>query len=204
MTRRVIDAGVFMEATLVCILTVARAAADPLPPQTTRQPPVELFQNTDSAARLFTFDHSVGRSRHRFRLELAGARTQAEDWLHDAGFSLLEDHDVEGHHTYAVVSGALITDGPAVQLRARLGQPALSAGMRLRSDRPAIGVVLPSAPYSFEFEGLEDRTLGYVLMGTLRWSDPQQRVQYGLALPLAVGRGPSMGALLQLRVRFAQ
>ncbi len=191
-----------MEATLLCILTVATAAADPLPPQTTRQPRVELFQNADSAARLFTFDHTVGRSRHRFRLELAGARAQAEDWLHDAGFSLLEDRDIEGGHTYAVVSGALITDGPAVQLRARLGRPALSAGMRLRSDRPAIGVVLPSAPYSFELEGLEDRSLGYVLMGTLRWSDPQQQVQYGISLPLAVGRGPSMGALLQLRVRF--
>jgi len=193
-----------MEATLLCILTVARGAADPLPPQTTRQPHVELFQNADNAARLFTFDHTVGRSSHRFRLELAGARAQAEDWLHDAGFSLLEERDVEGHHTYAVLSGALITDGPVVQLRARLGQPAFSAGMRVRSDRPALGIVLPAAPYSFEFEGLEDRSLGYVLMGTLRWSDPTQLVQYGISLPLAVGRGPSMGALLQLRVRFGQ
>lgn len=200
MTQRVIGVGGVVQATLLWILAVAAGAADSLPPQTR----VELLQNADTNARMFTLDHVVGHSRHRFRLELEGARAQAEDWLHDAGFSLLEERDVEGHHTYAVISGALTIDGPAIQLRARLGQPALSAGMRLRSDRPAIGVVMPFSPYSLELEGLEDRSLGYVVMGTLRWTDAQQRVQYGLALPLAVGRGHSMGALLQLRVRFGR
>ena len=202
MTRRAIGAGVLVEATLLFVFTSVSGAAELSPPDKTSQPHIELFQEIETLARLFTLDRAVGHSRHRLRLELQGARAQAEDWLHDAGFSLLEERDLDGHHSYAVVSGALTTDWPVIRLRARLGQAAPFTGMRLRDDLPAIGVAVPYQRYTVELEGAQDRSLGYVVMGTLRWSDPQQRVQYGIALPLAVGRGPSIGTLFQLRIRL--
>jgi hypothetical protein len=41
-----------------------------------------------------------------------------------------------------------------------------------------------------------------MFMGTVRWSDPHQRLQYGVAFPVALGHGPSVGVLLQLQMRL--
>ena len=209
MTQRDIRAGVLTEAALLWILTAAALAADPSQQLIARaepvRPHVELFHNSDTAFRLFTLDRFVGRTlRHRFHLELDGARAQAEDWLHSAGFSLLEERDAEGRRSYSVISAALTSDWPVIRMRARLGQPQVSAGLHARREMPAIGVMVPWEQYTFELEGIQDKVRGYLFMGTLRWSDPQQRVQYGIALPVGVGAAASVGALLQVRVRFAK
>jgi hypothetical protein len=155
-------------------------------------------------ARGLAFDPLVGRSQERFQLEFEGARSQAQDWLHDAGFSLLEERDNEGRRSYSVTSGALADDWPGIHLRARLGGSQLSAGLQPRHNAPAIAITIPWQRYTLEIEGSDDRALGYALTGTFRWSDPRNRVQYGVALPLALGGGPSAGALLQIGVHWGE
>lgn len=204
MTRRVLGAGVLVEAALLYVLTTA-AAAEPSPPNANAQGlQIDLFHAVDSVARILTINPRLGRARHRFRLELQGARAQAEDWLRDAGFSLLEERDGEGQRSYAVISGALVTEWPVVRLRVRVGNPQLAAGLRLRRNVPAIGLTIPWGEYAFEVEGAQEKNLGYLFMATLSRSDPQQRFQYGIAFPVTFGAGPSVGALLQLRMRFGQ
>jgi hypothetical protein len=162
---------------------------------------IDLFPQVDQTVRL-VLTPGVFKSRHRFRIELQGARAQAEDWLHSAGFSLLEERDVEGRRSYAVLSGALISDGPLVRLHARVGNPQLWAGLHLRRAVPAIGVTMPWREFTVEMEGVADKTRGYLMMASLCRSDALQRVRYGIALPIAVGAHPSIGALFQLQVRI--
>jgi hypothetical protein len=200
LSRPAIRAGVLVEAILLHTLTTMATAAD----ETIQLTPtrVELLRSMQAPVRLFTIGTPVTQSRHPFRLELEGARAQAEDWLHDAGFSLLEERDGNGRHGYAVISGALVSAGPIIRLRARFGERHLPASMSVRSEMPAIGITMPWRQYSLEFESMQDATLGYVLMQSIQWSAPQQRIQWGFALPIAVRHGPSAGILLQLRVRL--
>jgi hypothetical protein len=199
-SRRAVRAVVLAEAILLYTLTAMVSAAD----ETIQLTPsrIELIHTTQEPVRLFTLGAPVTQSRHPFRVELEGARAQAEDWLHDAGFSLLEERDGDGRRGYAVISGALVSDGPIIRLRARFGERHLPANFRVRSEMPAIGITMPWGPYSLEFEGVQDSALGYVLMQSIQWSDPRRRVQWGFALPVALRHGPSVGALLQLRVRL--
>jgi hypothetical protein len=204
MLRTFTAASVLTEAALLCLLASAGAADRPSAPSNLGRPPIQFFHDVQPPARLFTFDRPLGRSRHRFRLELEGARAQAQDWLHDGGFFLLEERDAEGRRSYEVRSHTLVTDWPVVRLRARVGQPQLAAGMRMRRNTPALGFTIPWQQYAFEFEGVEERSLGYLFLGTLRWADPSQRLQCGVAVPIAVGGNPSVGALLQIRMRIGQ
>src|SRR5207253_184173 len=131
---------------------------------------VDLFLRLDTTpTRLLAAEGLVGQSRHRFHLEMEGARTQAQDWLRDAGFSLLEERDLEGRRSYQVVSSAP-PDDFNLRVHARLGLPQLSAGLRPRREVPAIGAMIPWQGYAFELEALSDRTLGWELMGRARWS----------------------------------
>ena len=200
MSRRAIGAGVLAEAVLLHILTAVASAADQA--VQSAPPRIELIHTTYAPVRLFTFQSPVNQSRHRFKLEIEGARLQAEDWLHDAGFSLLEERDGDGRRGYAVISGALVSEGPIIRLRARFGERQLPASLSVRSEMPAIGITMPWRQYSVEFEGVQDRSLGYVLMQSFHWSDPRRRVQWGFAVPVAIRHGLSVGALLELRVRL--
>lgn len=205
MTRRVVGAAVLAQTAVLCVLTAPAGAADSDPPSAWFQrPPIELFQNVDRAVRVFSINPRVGGSQHRYRLELEGARAQAQDWLHEAGFSLLEERDVEGQRSYAVLSGALVAEWPMVRLRLRMGAPQLSAGLRVRQSVPAVGLTIPWRDYAFDLEGVQEKNLGYLFMATLSRTDPHGRFQYGIAFPMAVGSGPSVGALLQVRMRFDQ
>jgi hypothetical protein len=190
------------------------AAAMPnLPPRSSRSSPPELAyvvrphrldllhaQQVPLRAGVGTLQ--LKQPRDRLRLELVGARAQAEDWLRDAGFSLLEDRDGDGRRSYAVISQPLIGNGPVIRVHARVGRPQLSAGLTVRRDRPAFGMTMPWRRYTFELEGFDDQDEGYMLMGRFQWSDRQRRVQYGLALPVDVDNDPSIGILVQLRLRF--
>jgi len=167
-----------------------------------RAPRVELFQHSGNTPQ--AMPRRVERARQRFRIELQRARAQAEDWLHDAGFSLLEERDSEGKRTYALLSGTLVADGPVIRFHARVGRPQLSAGLTVRRNRPAFGFTIPWQQYTVEMEALEDQELGYMLMGRFRWSDPQRRLQYGLAFPLSFEDGGSIGVVLQVHVRFGK
>jgi hypothetical protein len=135
-----------------------------------------------------------------FALEIAGARAQTEDWLHANGLSLLEDRDGEGRRSYEVLSHNLAMDWQAVQVHARLGGPQLSAGLRPRRDIPALGITIPTRAYAFEFEGVKDRSLGTALMTRMSWSAPERRLQYGIAVPIAISGTHAIGVLLQLRL----
>jgi hypothetical protein len=165
-------------------------------------PGIELRPLTGTAPDATEWGHLSSRSRHRWRAELQAARALAEDWLRDAGMSLLEERDADGRRTYAVLSGKLAESWPMLRLRARVGRPQLSSGMRPRREAPAVGITFPWKTYTLELEGLDDRDLGYSLLGVFRWGDASRRVQYGVALPVALEDGPSVGALLQVRVRL--
>ncbi|MBI4517118.1 MAG: hypothetical protein HY699_15030 [Deltaproteobacteria bacterium] len=140
--------------------------------------------------------------RHRLQLEVAGARVQTEDWLRAAGFSLLEQRDGEGRRSYTVVSDALAAQWPEVRLRAQFGGPQLSAGLRSRRGPVSVALTIPWQGYAVELESREDRTFGYSLLVALRSRDRQQRLQYGLALPMSLERAPNFGIVLQLRLRL--
>lgn len=192
-----------LEAVVVGILMAGSGAADELSgPTQGERPRFELFQRVETAR--LTIGPPALQLQHRFRLELEGARAQAEDWLHDAGFSLLEERDGDGRNSYSVISAVLVADWPAVRVRARIGGPQLSAGLQVRRQTPAIGITLPLKAYNVELEGLQEKNLGYLLMGSLRWSDKTQRIEYGVSVPLAFKGGPTLGVLLQVRIRFDQ
>jgi hypothetical protein len=200
MVRRAFGTGVLAKAAVLSVLAIGAAAAEQtavgVAAKATR---IELFQPAYPAATLLSL-RNAGLSQPRLRLEFEGARAQARDWLHDAGFSLLEDRDSVGGRRYQLISGALVADLPALQLRARLGRPLLAAGVPVRRSVPAIGVTMPWREYSFEMEGHGAKNPGYRFMATVYRSD--RRVQYGIALPVALGSPLSMGLLLQLRVQF--
>lgn len=136
------------------------------------------------------------------KLQLSGATSQAADWMEDGGFSLLKDRDPYGSSRYTVASGALSTRWASFHLRARVGRPEMSAGLRPRRHAPAFGVTVPWDRFVFELEALDDKDFGYSILTGMRWSPADRRVQYGLALPVSVGDGPSAAAILQVLIRL--
>jgi hypothetical protein len=193
---RLAGAGVVITATLVA---AGDAAASDV--QGWR---IETLRPEQPPARRPLFFASTSKARHRFKIELEGARVRAENWLHDAGFSLLEGRDAHGKRTYTVISGPLTWHWPALRFRTRFGHPPLSAGLDPRRNTPAVGFVLLLEQVTLEFEGLDDKELGYTLMGVLRWAGRNDRVQYGIAVPIALEAGGSAGALLQVRLRLGR
>ena len=166
---------------------------------------IRLLEEADApSVRLLEIGRPLERPQHWVRMELKNARAQAESWWNDAGLSLLEERDPEGRRRYQLTSGVLTDSWPTLRLRARVGKPELSAGLRLRRNAPALGFTVPWQQYTFELEGLEDRDLGFAFTGSMRWSDPKGAVQYGLAFPLAFRAGPSIGVLLQIGVRLGE
>lgn len=135
-------------------------------------------------------------------LQLSGARSQAVDWMADGGVSLLKDRDAYGSKRYTMASGALTTKWAAFHFRARVGRPEMSAGLQPRRHAPAFGVTIPWERFTLELEAMDDKDFGYSLLTGLRWSQPDRRVQYGVALPMSIGDGPSVAAILQILIRF--
>jgi hypothetical protein len=136
------------------------------------------------------------------KLQLSGVRNRASDWVDDSGFSLLKDRDSYGKSRYTMATGALATKWGSFYLRARVGRPEMSAGLRPRRHAPAFGITVPWQQFTFELEALDDKEFGYSVLTGLRWSHPNQRVQYGVALPLSIGDGPSVAAILQVLIRL--
>src|SRR5882724_3319821 len=82
------------------------AGGDTIPVHRARPAPINLFFQFDTPTpQPLAVDRYVGKRRHWLRLEVEGARLQAEDWRRDAGFSVLEERDAEGRRSYQVVSG---------------------------------------------------------------------------------------------------
>jgi hypothetical protein len=191
----------------IVVLSVVIAApgfgADP-PEPTAKRASLVLLESPESES-LTPLRDVVARKhpRHRLYLELDGARAQAEDWLRQGGFALLEERDLDNRRSYQVVSNPT-TDWPGVRLHARIGRPQLSAGLQPRRQIPALGISIPWERYEFQLEGLSDHRFGWALLWQLQWSDAQRRVQWGVALPLGISHGPSVGALFQLRLRFSE
>lgn len=203
MNRHVLRAGMLAEVCVLWILAAACSSASESQSATsTSSPAIDLFHLQGSKVGPQSAHPTVPQARHWFSLEIAGARAQAEDWLHANGLSLLEDRDSEGRRSYQVMSQNLASDWQAVQLHARLGGPQLSAGLRPRREIPALGITIPAQAYAFEFEGVKDRALGTALMTRMSWSDPQRRLQYGIAMPIAVSGTHSIGVLFQLRLKL--
>jgi hypothetical protein len=136
------------------------------------------------------------------KLQLSGARSQATDWMQDGGFSLLRDRDSRGSQRFTMAAGALTTKWASFHLRARVGRPELSAGLRPRRHAPAFGVTVPWDQFTFELEAIDDKDFGYSVLSGLRWHHGDGRVQYGVALPVSVGHGPSVAAILQVLIRL--
>jgi hypothetical protein len=179
------------------------ASGETIPLPRARPAQINLFLQFDThALQPLAADRYVQQPRHWLRLEAEGARVQAEDWLRDAGFSLLEVRDVEGRRSYQVISSTPTDESPGVRVHARIGLPQLSAGLQPRREVPAIGAMIPWKRYAFELEALDDRRVGWEVMGRVQWSNPNERVQYGVALPLALRGGPSVGVLFQVRMRW--
>lgn len=201
MTRHRLRAGVFMQAVVLLLSSAAPGTgSDTQPVERTPRAVLDLFHFEDKRLAPQTDAGLLRPTRHRLYLEVDGARAQAEDWLHTAGFFLFEQRDSEGRRSYQMMSGALADDWPTVQLHARVGGPQLSAGLQPRRDVPALGLTIPGKTYTLELEGLKDRRLGTALMAHLRWSDARRRIQYGIAVPVALGGDHSVGVLVQLRV----
>jgi hypothetical protein len=185
--------------------TEPSAAGDRAPLPRVRAAAINLFIQLDTPVlQPLAIDRSVGKPRHWLRLEAEGARLQAEDWLRDAGFSLLEERDAEGRRSYQVVSSTPTDESPGARVHARIGLPQLSAGLRPRREMPAIGAMIPWHQYALELEALDERKVGWELMGRVRWSAPDEQLQYGIALPVAVRGGPSLGVLFQVRLRWGK
>jgi hypothetical protein len=165
--------------------------------------PDPIYLGPDSAS-FVLIDRDVGFADDRILLEVDGAREHAADWLHRGGFSMLEEKDGHGRKSYVMMSDSFARRLPTMRVRARIGRPQLSAGLRQSDRSPAFGVTVPWQRYTFELEGLNDRRLGYAFVGSARWSQEDQRLQYGIAVPMALSRGPSVGVILQLGVRFGK
>ncbi len=208
MTRHQLRAGAFVQAVALWA-SIAAAGTDTNTDTSTKLPAQPADRASGATVELFRFEDKrlapqvdarlLREPRHRFYLEVDGAGAQARDWLHTAGFALFEQRDGEGRRSYQVM-GAVADDWPTVKLHARVGGPQLSAGLNPRREVPALGFTIPGETYTLELEGLKDRRLGTALMARIRWGDARQRVQYGIALPLAVSGTPSVGVLLQLRI----
>src|SRR5439155_481204 len=120
------------------------AGDDTIPVPRARPAQINLFLQVDThSVRPLAADRYLRQVPHWLHLEAAGARVQAEDWLRDAGFSLLDERDSEGRHSYQVISSASADDGPTVRVHARFGLPQLSAGLRPRREMPAVGAMIP-------------------------------------------------------------
>lgn len=206
MARYEMRAGAVLQTMVLWLLAAGSSfGADQLPSLQDRPASLDLFHLADvPSARALAVGQLGGKARQRFYVELAGARSQAQDWARDAGFQLLEDRDGEGRRTYQLISGTLGSEWTPVRLHARLGLPQLSAGMRQRRNVPAFGASIPWQRCALEIEALQDRRLGWAVMSRFHWSDPKQRLQYGVALPLKIGGSPSVGVLLQLTLRWGQ
>jgi len=200
MTRRAYGAGVLAEALLLGLVTAMAAAADPPAaplPRSHRR--IQLFQAREVGGASRLTGAAIAPLPQRFTLEMAGARSNAQDWLHDAGFSLLEDRDSEGQRSYTLQSGTLASTAPLVHLQARVGRPELAAGLRLNHNSASVGLTMPLPHSVIEIEGVDNRGAGYGFLGSLRWHDARDRLQYGVALPVAIGKGAAVGVLFQLR-----
>lgn len=205
MTVRSRSRRVWVQVLVLCFFCAVSAQGEevvPPKPRLNLQPdPAYIAMATTSFVLL---EHAVGFADDRILLEVDGAREQAEDWLHRGGFSMLEEKDQHGRSSYVVMSDTFSRQVPTMRVRARVGRPQLSAGLRPSDRSPAIGVTVPWQHYTFELEGLNDRRLGYAFVGSARWSQPDQRLQYGIAMPVALSRGPSVGVIFQLGVRFGK
>jgi len=220
-TRHQLGAGAFVQA-MALWASIAAAGTDSYPhtatdtdtDSNTQARTLPVARPSRAVVELFRFegkrvapqaDASLLREpRPRLYLEIDGAGVQARDWLHTAGFALFEQRDSEGRRSYQVMSGAFADDWPTTKLHARVGGPQLSAGLNPRREVPALGFTFPSESYTLELEGLKDRRLGTALMARIRWGDARQRLQYGIALPVAVSRTHSVGVLLQLRITLGE
>jgi hypothetical protein len=136
------------------------------------------------------------------KLQLSGVRSQATDWMEDGGFSLLRDRDSQGAKRFTMAAGALTTKWASFHLRARVGRPEMSAGLRPRRYAPAFGVTVPWERFTFELEALDDKDFGYSMLSGLHWRPGDGRVQYGIAMPVSVGHGPSVAAILQVLIHL--
>lgn len=195
---------VLVLALATCLLsTLSAFAEEAVPPKPKLNLEPDLLEVGDSTSFVLV-DREIPFAEDRVLLEVDGAREQAEDWLHSGGFSLLEEKDPHGRSSYVVLSESFIHRVPTMRIRARMGRPQLSAGFRLDDESPAIGVMLPWQRYTFELEGIRDGRLGYAVVGSARWSRNDHRLQYGIAMPLAVSHGPSVGLILQVGVRFGK
>jgi hypothetical protein len=135
------------------------------------------------------------------KLQLSGARSQATHWIEDSGFSLLRDRDSRGSQRFTMAAGALTTKWASFHLRARVGRPEMSAGLRPRRQYPAFGVTVPWDRFTFELEALNDKDFGYSILSGFRWHQGDGRVQYGVAMPFSVGH-PEVAAILQVLIRL--
>jgi hypothetical protein len=199
--------AVAVQAVALWLLTSEPSAGgDLIPTPRARPAEINLFLqfDTPSSSRPLAVDRYLRQPPHWLHLEAQGARLQAEDWLRDAGFSLLEERDSEGRRSYQVISSTPTDESPGVRFHARIGLPQLSAGLEPRRNMPAIGAMIPWKRYAFELEGLNEHRLGWELMGRARWSAPDEHLQYGIAIPLAVRGGPSVGVLFQVRMRWGR
>jgi hypothetical protein len=137
------------------------------------------------------------------RLQLSGARDQPAEWMEDGGFSLLKDRDpYDGSKRFTFASGALTTKWASVHLRMRLGRSDIDPWPQRRQRWSAFGVTIPWDRFTLEIEALDDNEFGYSVRTGLRWAPTDQRVQYGVALPVSVGGGPSVAAILQILIRL--
>ena len=199
--RNMIRGAVFAFC-LLCAVAARGEEVVPPKPQLDLQP--DLLDAGVESASFVLVDRAVSFAEDRVLLEVEGARDQAEDWLHQGGFSLLEERDQHGRSSYVVMSQTFSRRVPTMRIRARMGRPELSAGMRLNDESPAVGITVPWQRYTFELEGLNDGRFGYAVVGSARWSKPNRRLQYGVAMPVALSRGPSVGLILQFGVRFGK
>lgn len=187
---------------LFCAVAVQGEEVVPPRPALNLQP--DLLHSGVEHTSFVLVDRVVGSADDRILLEVEGAGRQAEDWLRNGGFSLFEEKDHHGRRSYVVMSETFTRRVPTMRIRARMGLPQLSAGMRPSGESPAIGVTVPWQRYMFELEGFNDRRLGYAVVGSARWSEANRRLQYGIAMPVALSRGPSVGFVLQVGVRFGK
>jgi hypothetical protein len=204
MIRRVKWVRGSVQTFVFCLFCVAAQGEEVVPPKPKLNLQPDLLDAGLANTSFVLVERQVGFAEDRILLEVEGAREQTRDWLHSNGFSLLEEKDQHGRSSYLVMSDTFSRRVPTMRLRARMGRPQLSAGMRLDDESPALGVTIPWQRYTFEFEGLNDGRLGYAVVGSARWSRADRRLQYGVALPVALSSGPSVGVILQLGVRFGK
>ena len=193
--------GLFTEVLLAGLCIGSAVAAERPGVHLAREsPPVELLQMVNPMEWRPRADEMTP-LRQRVYFEVTGARAQAEDWLRNAGMSVLEEHDPEGHRSFTLLSDAAISESSVIHLRARFGRPEVAAGLHLRQNTATIGMMIPWQQSVFELEAVNDRSLGYGFLASMHWRDALDRFECGIAVPMAAG---GVGVLLQLRMRFGQ